>query len=65
MRKYKVKINCIISVKLADNIKPCNFKKIIHSMIKEDLEEEYWKIEKLNIEKGEELNGKGINCNSN
>ena len=49
MRTYKVKMDCVISIKMADSVEPYDFKKIVHEMIESDLEKQDWKVEELNI----------------
>lgn len=50
MRTYKVKMNCVISIKMDDSVEPYDFEEIMYEMIKNDLEERDWKVEELNIE---------------
>jgi len=53
MRTCKVKMNCVISIKMDDSVEPYDFGGILYEMIKNDLEERGWKVEKLNIKKWE------------
>jgi len=55
MRTYKVKMNCVISINMDDSVEPYDFEEIMYEIIKDDLEERDWKVEKLNIEKWEEM----------
>ena len=54
MRTYKVKMNCVISIKMDDAVESYDFGEIVYEMIENDLEKREWKVEKLNIEKWEE-----------
>ena len=55
MRTYKVKMNCVISIKMDDGVEPYDFEEIMYDMIENDLEEREWKIEELDIKKWEEV----------
>jgi hypothetical protein len=55
MRTYKVKMDCIISIKMDDGVEPYDFEEIMHEMIENDLEKREWKVEKLNIKGWAEL----------
>ena len=58
MRTYKVKMNCVISIKMDDGVEPYDFEEIMYEMIKDDLEERDWKIEELDIKDWEEVEEK-------
>lgn len=55
MRTYKVKMDCVISIKMDDGVEPYDFEEILYEMIENDLEKREWKVEELNIKGWAEL----------
>jgi len=55
MRIYRVKMNCVISIKMDDSVEPYDFEEMMFDIIENDFEEQGWKVEELDIKKWEEV----------
>lgn len=49
MRTYKVKMDCVISIKMDDAVEPYDFEESAYQMIENDLEKQGWEVKELNI----------------